>query len=303
MELRYKPDFEESRQRWRAHWEGQIIDRPCTSIVVPKNPRRAVSPPPYLYEVTHGVDAALDRYEQHFESHLFLGDAIPAVTLSAGPDMFAGFLGAEIESAAESERTSWAKPCIERWDDALPLGLIAESPTWRFMQDAVARTASRGGGSYLIAMLDLHTGMDALSAMRGPQRLCLDLHDDPRAVHQALDDARRAFFPVFEGIYWPGDMATWGCIRGPYCEGKYNIVACDFAYMLSPEMFREFVLPAIEDEAAFLDHAMFHVDGPGVLNHLDDIMAIDGIDMIQWVPGHHDPPLAESVESRTGAVV
>jgi hypothetical protein len=33
-----------------------------------------------------------------------------------------------------------------------------------------------------------------------------------------------------------------------------------------------------------------------VLNHLDDIMAVDGIEMIQWVPGQRDLPLAESVE-------
>jgi hypothetical protein len=55
-------------------------------------------------------------------------------------------------------------------------------------------------------------------------------------------------------------------------------------------MFRDYVLPAIEEEAQFLDHSCFHLDGEDSLKHLDDILAIKEIDAIQWVPGAGKKP-------------
>jgi succinate dehydrogenase flavin-adding protein (antitoxin of CptAB toxin-antitoxin module) len=39
----------------------------------------------------------------------------------------------------------------------------------------------------------------------------------------------------------------------------------------------------------FLDHCVYHYDGKGALGHLDDILAIPDIDVIQWVPGDGNP--------------
>jgi hypothetical protein len=44
-------------------------------------------------------------------------------------------------------------------------------------------------------------------------------------------------------------------------------------------------MPAVEDEADYLDYAMFHIDGPDMLKFLDDILAVEGIHVINWVPG------------------
>jgi hypothetical protein len=63
--------------------------------------------------------------------------------------------------------------------------------------------------------------------------------------------------------------------------------------MLSPEQARRFVLPALEEEAEFLDYSCYHYDGPGALVHFDDIMAIQAIDAVQWQPGAGQPPLIE----------
>jgi hypothetical protein len=78
-----------------------------------------------------------------------------------------------------------------------------------------------------------------------------------------------------------------------YCEGRYNVIQCDFICMLSPRQARRFVIPALEEEANFWDHTIFHYDGPAALAHLDDILAIRGIDVIQWVPGAGQPRTVE----------
>ncbi len=58
-------------------------------------------------------------------------------------------------------------------------------------------------------------------------------------------------------------------------------------------MFRRFVLPALEEEAQFLDRSCFHLDGPDALNHLDDLLAIKSLDAIQWVSGAGNKPQIE----------
>ncbi len=55
--------------------------------------------------------------------------------------------------------------------------------------------------------------------------------------------------------------------------------------MLSPTFFKRFVLPDIIATADSLEHAIYHLDGVGQLPFLDDLLAVDGIDGIQWVPG------------------
>lgn len=35
---------------------------------------------------------------------------------------------------------------------------------------------------------------------------------------------------------------------------------------------------------------MYHLDGPGELKHLDDILAIPGLKALQWIPGGQNPP-------------
>ena len=50
-------------------------------------------------------------------------------------------------------------------------------------------------------------------------------------------------------------------------------------------MFCEFVVPGLLDTCAWLDHSLFHVDGPGMLRHLDALLEIKDLDAIEFTPG------------------
>ena len=60
---------------------------------------------------------------------------------------------------------------------------------------------------------------------------------------------------------------------------------CDFSCMISPEMFRRWVLPALEEEAEIVKHVVYHWDGPAALAHTDDILASAGLHTMSYVPG------------------
>jgi len=150
-------------------------------------------------------------------------------------------------------------------------------------------------GKYLLEMADFHTHLDCLRAIRGTENLCIDLIEIPYEIEKRLKEIKGIFEEVYTEIWKYGNMEKWGSIGWIplYCEKKFAVVQCDFICLIGKEMFRKFALPYIEEECDFLDHSVFHLDGPGALIHLDDILEIKKLDAIQWVPGAGNKPHIE----------
>ena len=110
---------------------------------------------------------------------------------------------------------------------------------------------------------------------------------------RALSEVRALYKPIYEALFEAGNMGRRGSIGWApfYCEGRFATIQCDYICLIGPKQARRFALPAIDEEASYLDHCVYHLDGPGALVHLDDLLAIRGIDVIQWVPGDGKPPM------------
>jgi hypothetical protein len=286
VELSLKPDFEETRNRWRAFWAHEIIDRPAVWITAPKDGVEPVPAPSYLDGWDGDYEAAAERYWAHAQTVWYGGESLPAMPCDFGPDQMASFLGAELVRSPDSPDTTWAVPFVERWEDVLPLRINEDAPRWQGLQEFMRTAASVGEGRFLVRHIDMHPNIDLLEAIRGGVALCMDLVDRPETIHQAMRDVRALYPIVYDRLREAGNMRLGTTSWLPfYCEGRFQAMQCDFSCMVSPAMFREFVLPALEEEAAFLDHAVYHLDGPDALVHLPDLLAIPGLDGIQWVPG------------------
>ena len=61
-------------------------------------------------------------------------------------------------------------------------------------------------------------------------------------------------------------------------------VCCDFSALISPAMFRRWVMPALEEEASIVKHAFYHWDGPRALVHANDLLASKGLHTFGFVP-------------------
>lgn len=68
-------------------------------------------------------------------------------------------------------------------------------------------------------------------------------------------------------------------------SGRYGIPCNDFSGMISNEMFNELFLDGIRNECSFLDHSIYHLDGPSALRHIDSLLSITELDAIPLVPG------------------
>lgn len=284
--LEHETDFERAGKYWDAFWHGEIIDRPCTSIWAKKEPE--ANEPVNLLAVT-GADftSAFELWDKYLKSHAFLGEAMPAFRPGFGPDQMAGFLGAPIIVSDGSSITSWSEKIVEDWKSFLPLKINDDNICWQRMKEYHAAAEEYYKGKCLLGNIDLHSNIDTLEGLRGAQNLLFDMIDKPETLLEAMSQVRRIFREVYETFYAYGNKERLGTTSGlhMYSRGKHGPIQADFICLLSPDMFRRFVLPAIVEEAQYLDHSCFHLDGPDALVHLDDILAIKEIHAVQWVSG------------------
>lgn len=293
--LEFKPDFAEAQQRWLAFWEHEIIDRPCCIIRAPKAGLEPPPAPKYMAEAHGDFGLVIEQILAHAAAIWWGGEAMPAHSPSFGPDMMAAWLGAELHFPEQEVGTSWVVPCLDDWEEALPLRLDPENYWWRRMLGFCTALAAAAQGKMIIAHLDLHSNLDALLALRGGQQLCLDLLDIPATIDRAMRQVRALYAPLYEALYEAGNMGPWGtqCWVPAYHPVRTCTIQCDFAALIGPEHFRRWALPALADEAAFLGHCVYHLDGPECLVHLDDVCAVEGIDCIQFATGAGNKPFIE----------
>ncbi|OGV73611.1 MAG: hypothetical protein A3K18_17675 [Lentisphaerae bacterium RIFOXYA12_64_32] len=304
MTLTYKPDFEDARVAWNHYWAKEAWRRPLIHATLPsRNARRlSADETPWVHRYHRAVhkdwQAQLKRIDNWLENTIFPLEAMPSFSPDFGPDQFAAFLGAPLRFSPDSMDTNWVEPIVEDWAD-FEIKLDSASPTWMGILEFSRLLAAHAKGRYLVGVCDLHSNGDTLSALRNPERLCMDFYDCPDLVEKAMLATRRLYPPVYDALYEAGGMhrelgsTGWAPF---WSEGKFATIQCDFICMVSPEISRRYIIPALEEEASFLDHCVYHFDGPGALPHLDDILAIERIDVIQWVAGAGQKPMHEWVD-------
>lgn len=302
MELSTKPDFNETRKAWNHYWNGELyLKRP---LIVGACDKPGSTPLPekenpffehYYRKLTRDWDNYLRDIDRWLECVEFPCETIPFFAPDFGPDQFAAFCGASIKYDPHSPGTNWVEPIVKDWSD-FHLHIDPNNIYWKNILELSRKMAIHSRGRYLVGVCDIHGNADVLSALRSPEKLCLDFYDNPTLVAERMREARRLFPVVYDGLYQAGGMNTDTGSLGwiPFwCEGKFASIQCDFICMVSPEIGRKYIIPALAEEASFLDHCAYHLDGPGALPHLDDILAIKDIDVIQWVSGAGQKPMWE----------
>jgi len=283
--LAFKPDLEEAARRWEAYHVGEIIDRPVVCVTAPRD---GCAPAPglsYRERAFGDIEELVTRTLASAEATYWGGESVPTFMPSFGPDEVAVFCGATLHWAEDSGDTNWSEPFIAEWEKVLPLHLNDEHPRWQRMLEYYRRAAERMAGKMLLSPPDLHTNMDILAAARGPQRLCVDLIERPEVIDRAMADARAIFPKLWEAVSQAGHMRKQGYCHVFYSMGGAAVLQCDFSCMISPTMFRRWVLPALEEEAEIVKHAIYHWDGPAALVHTQDLLASKGLHTLSYVPG------------------
>lgn len=293
LNLEGKPDAGKALERIEAWWARAVLDRPAFQVTAPL-PGRSLAPPrpPYARLRDRWMDAeqAVREADHRIASTWWGGDILPAWFPNLGPEVLAAAYGAPL---VFGEDTSWSEPILAEWDGLEALRFDPESECVRAILAMTRLALERGRGRWLVGITDLHPGGDLAASLRDPQRLCLDLLESPQQVHALMDRLRPSFYAFYDLqdslIRRAGQpvCTTWFPL---YARGRFYVPSCDFAGLVSPALFRQFFLREIVEEVEWLDHSIFHLDGPSALVHLDAILEIPKLDAVQFVCGAGDGP-------------
>ena len=238
------------------------------------------------------IEPVLDYHQKIIETEHYYGDSWPRWWPNFGPGIVAGFVGAKVHNDAN---TVWFElPAKPRLTEILPQ-YSPENFWWKWVQEITRSASQRWGRQVTVAHTDLGGNLDIIASLRGTQNLLMDLYDAPQEVDRLVGETTRLWLRYYDELHeiiCEADNGTtsWTPL---WCPGRYYMLQCDFAYMISPKMFERFVLPDLEACCNHLDHGFYHLDGKGQIPHLDILLGIKSLRGIQWVSGDGQPPPAE----------
>lgn len=121
--------------------------------------------------------------------------------------------------------------------------------------------------------------------------LMYDLYDNPDEVKRLTWEIHEAWFEAFNYLnsLLPENNHGYSAWAGQLSQKMTYMLQCDFAYMISPEQFEEFVLPELAASCKRIERPFYHLDGTGQIGHLDHLLSIPELIGIQWVPGAGAP--------------
>jgi hypothetical protein len=296
MNLLYKPDWPETKERFQAWWAHEALDRCMLQVTAPKEGVPPEDPPKVPEKIEDrwlDFDYLRAANDYRMRRTFYGGEAFPTWNPGyPGWSYIPCYMGARIDL---QETTGWIYPIIE--DGALTdhdyhdLTIEPDNPWWVRSQEMVRFAVQEARGKSIPGILTIGGCGDTLAALRGTENLLTDMIDCPDYVREFDQHLMRMWRQVYEimyGIILDGAEGStcWFSLWSP-C--KFDAPQNDFAYMISPAMFREVFLPSIEMQTQFLDHAVYHVDGIGNFAHLDALLELPRLQAFQILPGSGKP--------------
>jgi len=288
-------DWPRVQARWEAWWTGTLDKGPVVSVFAPldkpRKPPLPVTEPADVsqrwLDVTYRSRAALNQVM----STWYGGDAVPSFFVNFGAGSVAAYLGSPVTFKPD---TVW----FHRLEDNSLENILAtlaydpDEALWTATKRLTEEAARVAAGQYFVSIADIGSVLDILVSLRGNQELLLDLVESPELVNRCQEKILELWFRYYADLTSIIDNAGqdgYTCWVPAWSSRPWYVLQCDFSAMISPEMFAELVLPHMRKNVEWLDRSMYHWDGPGAIQHLDNLLSIEKLNAIQWVAGAGNP--------------
>lgn len=293
MEIQFSSeDWARVKENYGSWW-NKTLKRPLIKAVLQKEYEYHGNVPLLSQATCHRLDISaedvIDRLDFHLSHQEYLGDAFPMVNFNCfGPGVAAAFLGAGLDN---STGNVWFHRCKDAELADMHFEFSRDNVWLNRIKDLYGAGMKKWKGNVLMGMPDLGGVMDILAVLRGSDNLLYDLYDEPDEVKRLSREIQNlwlAYYKELEEVLMPVNpgYSDWS---GLYCSKPSYVLQCDFSYMISPDMFREFVAEDLTEMCRCLSHSLYHMDGKGELAHLPQLIAIEELDAIQWCPGEGVP--------------
>lgn len=309
MPIQAIDDWQKRLDRQDACFNQQVLDRPLVVMSCRKPDAQPFEPKkhPSHKEAWYDVEFQVAREKNDLENTLYFGDALPYSTPNLGPDFFASLFGGALDF---EKGTSYIQHWLadwEEWEDKIKY--TENNEYFIKLEELYEAFLTEFRGCAYVGYPDLHPGSDCLAAFRDPMNFNFDTIECPGEISEGLRVVTEQFFKTFDHYYEKLSKAGQACCSwiGIVSRYKYHIPSSDFSYMISPSSFDELFLEGLREENQYFEKNVHHLDGPGCLNHLDSLLTIDELNMVQWVWGagngrasDHIPTLKKIQEAKRG---
>ena len=268
------------RKRYEAFWHGEIIDRPLLQITADSpNPPAQVpedSPPAddpdALLDWFVNPKKVLPRLEREVAGNYYTADAFPYI-FPVSPSLVAiqsAYLGGNY-TISTGNMSGWCDPIIDQWETRKPMVVEQDNIWWKYSRELLTEGAKIAAGRFCVGIPDLQGGGQILDLLRGTEKLCMDMLDNPQAIEQAMEEIDESWL-----YYWKTCNDYILEYQDGYCDwlrvwsDKPAVtIECDCAVMISSDMFEKFFLPSVVKQTQWVERTIYHLDGQGAIRHLD----------------------------------
>ena len=279
----------QKRERYKRFWqpltkgEGAYIaiESPVDDTGVPVFNFTA---PASFKEQILSLDYCLKRAEAQTANTYWGLDAVNNAFVSFGPGVQAALLGAPYVFQGN---TIWfdMDPPIKNWDKIPALSTNRNHVLYVAIDNHTRALCAASKGRYAVSYTDIGGQMDVLFSLRGEDLLSdfIEYPDMVISAEERISDEFISYFYTLTGIIGPSGCGYTGWI--PIIgDAPWYPLQCDMCVMISPKMFEKFILPSLDKVSKAIGRSIYHLDGPGEIQHLDMLCSLKYVNAIQWVP-------------------
>lgn len=286
-------DWENVKKRWEAWWKCEIYDRIPLMVYAPKdnvdvNQLKDIG---YESQWEHNpekewidADQMIKRVLNMVTRTYFGGEALPTFDhkWSVGYALLYGC------NPHFNKNAAWCDPLSVKDEPYPELVFDRSGHWWNWMLETTKKAAMESKGRYYVRPDWGNSAGDILSTIRGEMQIMLDLADNQAWVKRAAKHLTNDLIKIYEEIWKITDLTGLeGSINYLTCWSPKKTLAfdCDISCMISNDMFKDIFLEPLVDTMNTVEHAIYHLDGPGAIKHLETLLDLKELNAIQWVPG------------------
>lgn len=274
---KYKPNINEVMERQRRFLRMEDTGWPLLHIQV--SPEQALPSPQYV------TKSYIEIFERNLRKRSEVNDdLLPVLWVNLGPSMMAGFMGCPVRF---TRRTSWSEPILDDYSEIDKIGFDPHNQFFVGFANLLELASMRVDNQIAVGLPDVGPGSpaDLAAAIRGRERLMVDLYRHPDDAKKLMDICAKAYTRIvnllLENVSHPYDGTTTGYLSHWMPTRIGSIFQEDIAVFLSPKKYREIVKPFDEMVINQFQDSIFHCDGSWHI--IPELLRIGKLGTIQFV--------------------
>ncbi|WP_428937076.1 hypothetical protein [Fontivita pretiosa] len=236
-----------------------------------------------------------DRSYEHTESRG--EDLFMVASPFAGIPWMEVIAGCQVFSSPKSG-SIWAEHPSPDWDSLDRVGFDPDNPWFLKLVECSRVLVEHARGRYPVGNPILRGITDIVAALLGSQRMVFEFFDHPQQLQQLLVRCTQIWQGVGEAL-----VRTFGLFHGGQCPGRRRVWTpgtCmlyqdDAVAVLSPELYRQYILPLEHEVLRHYDRTMIHTHSATLPILIDGLLSLDSLHAIEVLIDPTGPSIPELI--------